>query len=153
MDPDCKRRISRSLGSLDDILVTLERLKQGPGFSHADQEVKVAKEPDATCSPRGQEGQEESRETEVSAERSKSREEEEEEGGEGGGGSRGDAIEEQSPLPSGTSAAMHHVFVRSFPRVALNLKHESRVSQQTLGRPFGVLHSPATPRRAYGAIK
>ena len=81
MDPDCKRRISRSLGSLDDILVTLERLKQGPGFSHADQEVKVAKEPDATCSPRGQEGQEESREPEVSAERSKSREEEEEEEG------------------------------------------------------------------------
>ena len=41
MDPESKRRISRSLGSLDDILVTLERLKQGPGFSRATEEIKV----------------------------------------------------------------------------------------------------------------
>ena len=33
MDPDSKRKISRSL---DDILVTLERLKQGPGFTRSE---------------------------------------------------------------------------------------------------------------------
>ena len=51
MDPDSKRKISRSLGSLDDILVTLERLKQGPGFTRSGgEETRDANGSDTTSS-------------------------------------------------------------------------------------------------------
>ena len=120
MDPDSKRRISRSLGSLDDILVTLERLKQGPGFSRATAEVEVT-----NGTPGGGEGEdgEESRESEAAGtERSRSREE-------GGGGdaeqrgSRGNVLQQKIPSSPKTPSALLPLF---------SLKHESRASLLTL---------------------
>ena len=123
MDPDSKRRISRSLGSLDDILVTLERLKQGPGFSRATAEVEVTNgTPPGGGEGEGEDG-EESRESEAAGtERSRSREE-------GGGGdaeqrgSRGKVLQPKIPSSPKTPSALLPLF---------SLKHEARASLLTL---------------------
>ena len=83
MDPAGKRRISRSLGSLDDILVTLERLKQGPGFPRSTEDGDAS---DAVRGGGGSEGKEEKRESgQAAARSSRSREEGcRDVGGEGG---------------------------------------------------------------------
>ena len=89
MDPAGKRRISRSLGSLDDILVTLERLKQGPGFPRSTEDG------DASDAVRGggSEGKEEKRESGQAAARSSRTREEVSRDVDGEGGSSGNVIQ------------------------------------------------------------
>ena len=89
MDPAGKRRISRSLGSLDDILVTLERLKQGPGFPRSTEDG------DASDAVRGggSEGKEEKRESGQAAARSSRSREEVSRDVDGEGGSSGNVIQ------------------------------------------------------------
>ena len=125
MDPESKKRTSRSLGSLDDILVTLERLKQGPGFAHEAQQIKgVTKPPEVTWITRG-EGVGEIPEPDVTIEgsrASRSREESGEDCREGA--SRGNAVQETSLLPP--RPACHS------SRVETRVLNASRVSRQTL---------------------
>ena len=141
MDPDSKRRISRSLGSLDDILVTLERLKQGPGFSRATAEVEVTN----GTAPGGGEGEgedgEESRESEAAGtERSRSREE-------GGGGdaeqrgSRGKVLQQKIPSSPKTPSATLLVETRG-ARESINFV--------ALPRPI-CIRPPSHARRAASA--